>query len=206
MYAYIKGEIVDMTEDNVVLECNNIGYNIKVPFSVVQQLPGIGEEVRIYTYTCVREDAFILYGFLTRDDLWIFKKLITVNGIGPKGALGILSVMSADDLRFAIIAGDAKAISKTPGIGAKSAERIILDLKDKIDLEAVITQGVSVNPGQLLTSDTKSEAKNEAIEAMTALGYSPSEAVKAVKQLTITDDMDSGVILKEALKILVRGV
>lgn len=206
MYAYIKGEIVDMTEDNVVLECNNIGYNIKVPFSVVQQLPGIGEEVRIYTYTCVREDAFILYGFLTRDDLWIFKKLITVNGIGPKGALGILSVMSADDLRFAIIAGDAKAISKAPGIGAKSAERIILDLKDKIDLEAVITQGVSVNPGQLLTSDTKSEAKNEAIEAMTALGYSPSEAVKAVKQLTITDDMDSGVILKEALKILVRGV
>lgn len=202
MYAYIKGEIVDISEDNVVLECNNIGYNIKVPFSVVQRLPGIGEDVKIYTYTCVREDAFILYGFLSKDDLWIFKKLITVNGIGPKGALGILSAMSADDLRFAIIAGDAKAIAKAPGIGAKSAERIILDLKDKIDLEPMLTPQEPVSSsGQLLNSD----AKNEAIEAMTALGYSASEAVKAVKQLTITEDMDSGVILKEALKILVRG-
>lgn len=202
MYAYIKGEIVDITEDNVVLECNNIGYNIKVPFSVIQSLPGIGEDVKIYTYTCVREDAFILYGFLTKDDLWIFKKLITVNGIGPKGALGILSAMSADDLRFAIIAGDSKAIAKAPGIGAKSAERIILDLKDKIDLEPMMTKEPVISTEQLLNSD----AKNEAIEAMTALGYSASEAVKAVKQLTITDDMDSGMILKEALKILVRGV
>lgn len=202
MYAYIKGEIVDIAEDNVVLECNNIGYNIKVPFSVIQSLPGIGEDVKIYTYTCVREDAFILYGFLTKDDLWIFKKLITVNGIGPKGALGILSAMSADDLRFAIIAGDSKAIAKAPGIGAKSAERIILDLKDKIDLEPMMTKEPVVSTGQLLNSD----AKNEAIEAMTALGYSASEAVKAVKQLAITDDMDSGMILKEALKILVRGV
>lgn len=202
MYAYIKGEIVDIADDNVVLECNNIGYNIKVPFSVIQSLPGIGEDVKIYTYTCVREDAFILYGFLTKDDLWIFKKLITVNGIGPKGALGILSAMSADDLRFAIIAGDSKAIAKAPGIGAKSAERIILDLKDKIDLEPMMTKEPVVSTGQLLNSD----AKNEAIEAMTALGYSASEAVKAVKQLAITDDMDSGMILKEALKILVRGV
>ena len=144
----------------------------------------------------------MLYGFLSKDDLWIFKKLITVNGIGPKGALGILSAMNADDLRFAIIAGDAKAISKAPGIGAKSAERIILDLKDKIDLEPMITQQeTSVTSGQLLNSD----AKNEAIEAMTALGYSAAEAVKAVKQLTITEDMDSGIILKEALKILVRS-
>ena len=200
MYAYIKGEIVDISEDNVVLECHDIGYNIKVPFSVIQQLPGIGSQVRIYTYTCVREDAFILYGFLTKDDLWIFKKLITVNGIGPKGALGILSVMSADDLRFAIIAGDSKAISKAPGIGAKSAERIILDLTDKITLEpdridktdTIATSADSVN----------SDARNEAIEAMTALGYSPSEALKAVKQITVTDDMDAGAILKAALKVI----
>lgn len=200
MYAYIKGEIVDISEDNVVLECHDIGYNIKVPFSVIQQLPGIGSQVRIYTYTCVREDAFILYGFLTKDDLWIFKKLITVNGIGPKGALGILSVMSADDLRFAIIAGDSKAISKAPGIGAKSAERIILDLKDKITFEpdridqndTIVTSADSVN----------SDARNEAIEAMTALGYSPSESLKAVKQIKVTDDMDAGAILKAALKVI----
>ncbi len=200
MYAYIKGEIVDISEDNVVLECHDIGYNIKVPFSVIQQLPGIGSQVRIYTYTCVREDAFILYGFLTKDDLWIFKKLITVNGIGPKGALGILSVMSADDLRFAIIAGDSKAISKAPGIGAKSAERIILDLKDKITLEPDrINQNDTIATSANLVN---SDARNEAIEAMTALGYSPSEALKAVKQITVTDDMDAGAILKAALKVI----
>ena len=200
MYAYIKGEIVDISEDNVVLECHDIGYNIKVPFSVIQQLPGIGAEVRIYTYTCVREDAFILYGFLTKDDLWIFKKLITVNGIGPKGALGILSVMSADDLRFAIIAGDSKAISKAPGIGAKSAERIILDLKDKITFEP---DSIGQNDTAVTSvNSANSDVKNEAIEAMTALGYSPSEALKAVKQIAITDDMDAGAILKAALKVI----
>ncbi len=200
MYAYIKGEIVDISEDNVVLECHDIGYNIKVPFSVIQQLPGIGSQVRIYTYTCVREDAFILYGFLTKDDLWIFKKLITVNGIGPKGALGILSVISADDLRFAIIAGDSKAISKAPGIGAKSAERIILDLKDKITLEP---DRIDQNDTIATSADSvNSDARNEAIEAMTALGYSPSEALKAVKQITVTDDMDAGAILKAALKVI----
>lgn len=200
MYAYIKGEIVDISEDNVVLECHDIGYNIKVPFSVIQQLPGIGSQVRIYTYTCVREDAFILYGFLTKDDLWIFKKLITVNGIGPKGALGILSVMSADDLRFAIIAGDSKAISKAPGIGAKSAERIILDLKDKITFEP---DRIDQNDTIVISADSvNSDARNEAIEALTALGYSPSEALKAVKQITVTDDMDAGAILKAALKVI----
>ncbi len=200
MYAYIKGEIVDITEDNVVLECHDICYNIIVTFSVVQKLPGIGSQVRIYTYTCVREDAFILYGFLTRDDLWIFKKLITVNGIGPKGALGILSAMTADDLRFAIIAGDSKAIAKAPGIGAKSAERIILDLKDKITFEpdSLSENDMSVSP----SGSIDSTAKNEAIEAMSALGYSPAEALKAVKQIEITPDMDAGAILKAALKVI----
>ena len=167
---------------------------------MVQKLPGIGAQVRIYTYTCVREDAFILYGFLTRDDLWIFKKLITVNGIGPKGALGILSVMTADDLRFAIIAGDSKAIAKAPGIGAKSAERIILDLKDKITLEPDSLSETDMSVSSSGSID--STAKNEAIEAMSALGYSPAEALKAVKQIEITPDMDAGAILKAALKVI----
>lgn len=205
MYAYIKGVIIEILEDNVILECNNIGYNIHVPFSVAANLPGIGSEVKIYTYTCVREDAFILYGFLSKDDLWIFKKLITVNGIGPKGALGILSVMSADDLRFAIVAGDAKAISKAPGIGAKSAERIILDLKDKININFDKNSEVLVDMGRSLSGGNNNEARNEAIEAMVALGYSSSEAVKAVNQLTITEDMESNAILKQALKIISKG-
>lgn len=207
MYAYIKGIIADISEDNLVLECNQIGYNINVPFSVVQQLPGIGAEIKIYTYTCVREDAFILYGFLTKDDLWIFKKLITVNGIGPKGALGILSVMSADDLRFAIIAGDAKAISKAPGIGAKSAERIILDLKDKISQQFKESlDGNQTAVGNVLYGNTENEiinqAKNEAIEAMVALGYSSTDVIKALNRIELTQNMDSGAILKQVLRIV----
>ena len=199
MYAYIKGEIVDITEDNLVLECNQIGYNIRIPLSVAQRLPGTGATVKIYTYTSVREDAFQLFGFLSKDDLEIYKKLIAVNGIGPKGALSILSAMSADDLRFAILSGDAKAISKAPGIGNKSAERIILELRDKVHLinEDVSSEQIPESDGQ-----SNSEAKNEALEALVSLGYSPSEALKAVKQIAITDDMDAGAVLKQALKII----
>ena len=200
MYAYIKGEIADISEDNLVLECNNIGYNIRIPLSVAQRLPGIGAVVKIYTYTSVREDAFNLFGFLSKDDLEIYKKLIHVNGIGPKWALSILSAMSADDLRMAIVSGDAKAIAKAPGVGNKSAERIILELKDKIALRLSYEE----EQGFVQTADTSanSVAKNEAIEALVSLGYTPTEALKAIKQLEVTEDMDSGAILKQALKVI----
>lgn len=200
MYAYIKGEIADITEDNLVLECNNIGYNIRIPLSVAQQLPGIGATVKIYTYTSVREDAFNLFGFLSKDDLEIYKKLIAVNGIGPRGALNILSAMSADDLRFAILAGDSKAISKAPGVGNKSAERIILELKDKIAIN--VPEPEITDNNTVMGASNISSAKTEAIEAMTALGYSPAEALKAIRQLTIADDADSSTILKQALKVI----
>lgn len=200
MYAYIKGEIADISEDNLVLECNNIGYNIRIPLSVAQRLPGIGASVKIYTYTSVREDAFNLFGFLSKDDLEIYKKLIAVNGIGPKGALSILSAMSADDLRYAIVSGDAKTIAKAPGVGNKSAERIILELKDKIGLRFSAEEEVDF----ISAADTSenSTAVNEAVEAMIALGYTPTEALKAVKQLEVTQDMDSGAVLKQALKVI----
>lgn len=197
MYAYIKGEIVDITEDNLVLECNQIGYNIRIPLSVAQRLPGTGATVKIYTYTSVREDAFQLFGFLSRDDLEIYKKLIAVNGIGPKGALSILSAMSADDLRFAILSGDAKAISKAPGIGNKSAERIILELRDKVHYSG---ESVSSEPNTEAGLQPGSEVINEALEALVSLGYSPAEALKALKQIAVTEDMDSGAVLKQALK------
>jgi len=201
MYAYIKGEIVDITEDNLVLECNNIGYNIRIPLSVAQRLPGVGATVKIYTYTSVREDAFHLFGFLSRDDLEIYKKLIAVNGIGPKGALSILSVMSTDDLRCAIVSGDSKSISKAPGIGNKSAERIILELRDKVRLGfEASSAGTSAAGGAL----SNTAAKNEATEALISLGYLPAEALKAVNQIKITDDMDSGSILKQALRVIMR--
>lgn len=211
MYAYLKGTIEAIEDDNIVLEVNHIGYNVKVPFSVVASLPGIGSNIKIYTYTCVREDAFILYGFLTQDDLRIFKSLITVSGIGPKGALGILSIMDADALRFAILAGDAKAISKAPGIGAKSAERIIIDLKDKMSIiseEDALKGATSISKTGRKNNQENSfeqadiEARNDAIEALVALGYSASDALRAIKGLGDLSGMDSEAILKAALKII----
>ena len=199
MIAFVKGRIEDITEENVVVDTGNIGYNVKISTGTASLLPGVDAEVKLYTYTCVREDMFSLYGFLTRDDLEVFKKLITVNGIGPKGGLAILSVMSADDLRFAIISGDAAAISKAPGIGKKTAERVILDLKDKISLEDTLIHKEMNQPGAGL-SGIENHARNEAVEALTALGYSASDALHAVKGVQLTDDMDAETILKLALK------
>ena len=146
MYSYIKGELSEIVAENhIVVENGGIGYNIYIPGQVLSLLPGVGEEVKIYTYLCVREDAFILYGFLTRDDLNVFKLLIGVSGIGPKGALAILSVMSTDDLRFAVLSDDAKAIAKAPGVGNKTAQRLIIELKDKLSLEDAFEQRLSLS-------------------------------------------------------------
>lgn len=203
MIAYVKGIIAEITEDNVVLDIGGIGYNIKISSATAQRLPGIGEEVKIHTYTLVREDAFLLYGFLTRDDLEIFKKCITVNGIGPKGALAILSVMDADSLRFAIMSGDAKAIAKAPGIGSKTAERLILDLKDKISPEdTLFARDAAAYQGALTGGGAEGGAIKEAIEALVALGYGHAESAKAVKNIPDGDTMDAGALLKLALKNL----
>jgi Holliday junction DNA helicase RuvA len=198
MIAFVKGSIEDIAEDNVILDTGGIGYNIKISGQTAAALPGIGKEVKLYTYTCVREDAFLLYGFLSRDELEIFKKLITVNGIGPKGGLSILSVMSADDLRFAIMSGDAKAISKAPGIGAKTAGRVILDLKDKISLDdTLIKREMNDYAGNVPAGNS---AGNEAVEALIALGYQPGDALRAVKKVNPTQEADAETILKLALK------
>ena len=119
MIAFVKGKIEDLSEENVVVDVGGVGINVKISAGTFNLLPGMGGEVKLYTYTSVREDAFNLFGFLTRDELELFKKLITVNGIGPKGGLSILSVMSADELRFAIVSGDGAAIAKAPGVGKK---------------------------------------------------------------------------------------
>ena len=199
MIAFVKGRIDDISEENVVLDVGGIGYNIKISTGTAASLPGIGEEIKLYTYTCVREDMFSLFGFLTRDELEIFKKLITVNGIGPKGGLAILSAMSADDLSFAIISGDAASISKAPGIGKKTAERVILDLKDKISIEDTLVQK-EIHQYSDSNGRGDQHAKNEAVEALTALGYSATDALHAVKAVQIEDDMDVETVLKLALK------
>lgn len=200
MIAFVRGEIEHISEDNVIIDVGGIGYNVKISAQTADRLPGTGREVKLYTYTCVREDAFWLYGFLSREELEIFKKLITVNGIGPKGGLAILSVMTADDLRFAIMSGDAKAISRAPGIGLKTAGRVILDLKDKISLEDAFIRKETDGYGEVPTADDNTP-RSEAVEALVALGYSASDALRAVKQVDI-QETDVEIILKQALKYI----
>ncbi len=199
MIAFIKGTIEDISEENVVVDVGNIGVNIKISARTSSLLPGTGASVKLFTYTQVREDTFSLYGFLSRDDLEIFKKLITVNGIGPKGGLAILSVMSADDLRFAVISGDGAAIARAPGVGKKTAERVILDLKDKISLEDTLIHKEMQTPGED-NIPVNDKARNEAVEALVALGYSSAEALRAVKSVQAGEDMDAEALLKLALK------
>ena len=135
MYSYIRGELAEINPDHIVIDVGGIGYMVYISGHTFEYLPSIGQQIKVHTYLHIREDAMILYGFLTKDDLDMFIKLIGVSGIGPKGGLAVLSVLSADDLRFAILAGDAKAIAKAPGVGAKTAQRVILELKDKMSLE-----------------------------------------------------------------------
>lgn len=198
MYAYIKGILAEVNTDSIVIENQGIGYQLYVSLQALEELPAIGMEVKVYTYLHVREDAMVFFGFPDREDLKMFQMLLTVSGVGPKGALGILSALSGDDLRFAILSGDSKAISKAPGIGAKTAQRVILELKDKVSLEdAFETKTAHIAGGNVTVNGT---VKNEAIQALVALGYSSSEAMKAVSQVEISQEHKVEDVLKLALK------
>ncbi|MDO5519660.1 MAG: Holliday junction branch migration protein RuvA [bacterium] len=205
MIAFIKGELEYISEECIIVEAGGIGYQIRIPSSLLEELPNVGDTVRIHTYLYVREDAMNLYGFSSRDDLNVFKLLITVNGIGPKAALGILSTLSTDELRFAVLSDDAKAISKAPGIGPKTASKLILELKDKLKLEDAFESKLAKAPVQteltkaLGIKDPKA-VRSEAVQALVALGYSNTEALKAVREVLITETTDVEDVLKQSLK------
>ena len=204
MIAYVNGILENLEEGNAVIDVNGIGYNVNISGSTMDRMPVIGEMVKLYTYTNVKEDAFTLFGFLSRDELNLFKLLITVNGIGPKGGLAILSVMTPDDLRFAILAGDSKSLSKAPGIGKKTAERITLELRDKLKLsEDELLGGTSAGASDIGPMDGDSSARDEAVAALVALGYNSSDAMKAVRKVLASDKAaaeDTEILLKLALK------
>lgn len=200
MTAYLKGTLEEINSDYIVVDVNNIGYQVKVSLRVIEGLPCVGSNIKIHTYTYVREDVIALYGFLTKDDLQMFLLLLGVNGVGPKGALGILSMFSAQELRLAIISQDAKTIAKAPGIGAKTAQRMLIDLKDKVSVEETFEKMGEVTISTAATKTENAGARSDAIEALTALGYSVSESMKAVNAVEITEDMSSDMILKLALK------
>lgn len=199
MIAHINGILDDIYEDRVVIDVNGVGYNIYVSSNTLSALPPMGENVKLYTHTVVREDAFILFGFLNKDELFLFKKIITVSGIGPKGGLAFFNILSADDLRFAILSGDAKLLSSAPGIGKKTAEKLILELKDKLEWNKdFIAKEININNN---ATPSLTGIKNEAVSALVALGYGSREAHEAVSKVDIADD-DVEAVLKEALKQL----
>ncbi len=200
MYAYLKGTVVDIEEDNCVIDVNDIGYNVQISGQTVSKLPCIGEKVKLHTYTNVKEDTLQLFGFLTKADLQMFKKCITVNGIGPKGALALLSVMDADELRYAIISQDVKAISKAPGIGKRTAERLVLELKDKLSIDDAMMNREIAAYQSSSTTPLDNPQKQEAIEALVSLGYGQTESLKAVNAVEGAENMDAGALLKAALK------
>lgn len=201
MIRFIRGTLAFVGENEVIIENNGVGFGISVPLSVLEGLPGQGEEVMLYTYMNVREDAMQLFGFLTQEDLNMYKLLITVNGIGPKAGLGIMGVMSTYDIRYAIMSGDAKSIAKAPGIGPKTASKVILELKDKMDWEELLPESkeaVSVPHGA--ESGQTAAIVQDAIEALVVLGYPKMEAARAVRAVSLTEEMTVEELLKRSLK------
>ena len=199
MYSYIKGELAEINTDHIVIDVNGIGYMIYISSQALDYLPAIGETIKVHTYLYMREDAMILYGFLTKDELEIFKVLIAVSGICPKGGLAILATLSADDLRVAVLSGDSKAIAKAPGVGSKTAQRVIIDLKDKLSLEDAFEKKLE-HENEKINIASNSQVKNDAVMALNALGYSSSESLKAVSKVEITEEIDVEDVLKAALK------
>ena len=200
MFAYIRGTVAALESDSVILDHQGIGYRIYVPSAVLAEL-SVGEERKLHTYFAVREDAMQLYGFLTADDLELFRLLIGVSGIGPKGALGILGVMSGDELRFAVLSEDAAGLSKAPGIGKKTAQKVIIELKDKLDLmDAFEKKAAHTAAG---AAAQENSAQSDAIMALTALGYSSTEAMRAVRTVAAEEESeDAEALIRAALKLL----
>lgn len=196
MIAYINGVLEGLMKDQIVVEAYGVGYLIKVPQTVIQKLPNLHEKVKIFTHQYVREDEISLFGFMTMEELNVFELLITISGIGPKAALSILSYLTVDEFKIAVMSQDAKALTKAQGIGLKGAQRILIELKDKITLSFEEEAGIDVNTA----SGTDTDKVNDAIMAMVSLGYSNTEAFRAVNAVKDGDSLSVDALIKEALK------
>ncbi len=197
MYSYISGTLEEVREDYIVVDNSGIGYQIFVPLRIMEDLPAIGSQVKIYTYLHVREDAFMLFGFSSRDEIAMFTLLLGVSGIGPKGALAILSSYSANDIRFAVVSEDDRLLARAPGIGKKTAQRLIIELKDKVSLEDAVD---AVDMPAAPVYDVNSTVKKETMEALVALGYSSSDAAKVLSGIAISEEDEVEDVLRQALK------
>lgn len=200
MISFVRGTAADITESSVILEAGNVGYEIFMTGNALSQIY-IGEELKIHTHFHVREDVMQLYGFLSRDDLQVFRLLLSVNGVGPKGAMGILAGITADELRFAVLSDDVKTLSKAPGIGKKTAQKMILELKDKFKLEDAFEAKLAHQQEQTMPGEqVGADVRQEAVEALVALGYSATDALRAVRKVENVDAGDVETVLRAALK------
>lgn len=201
MYAYIKGSLALKSNDYVVVEANGVGYKISTSLSTIDRIGAVDEIVKLYTYLHVREDNMSLYGFGTQEELGMFELLISVSGVGPKVALSIISSIAPSKFGLAVITDDTKTLTRAQGVGNKMAQRIILELKDKIKKE----QLVAVNGGkeELKQGDGDNSKVSEAVSALMVLGYTPLEASRAVAAV-YSEDMELETVIKGALKGLAR--
>lgn len=198
MISYIKGSVNLIDEGYIILECSGIGYKISMPASSLYKIVQ-GSEVCVYTYMSVKDDGISLFGFITAAEREMFELLLTVSGIGPKGALGILSSISADELKMAIAAEDSKLIAGAKGIGNKTAQKIVLELKGKIEKDQGFSAG-HLNFG--LSGALKAGPLSDAADVLEALGFSRTSAVRAVNSVSGAEDMSSEEIISEALKVI----
>lgn len=197
MYEYIKGKYIDMYKDYIVIENNNIGYRVYTSGSTMAKLPSIGENIMLYTEQIVRQDFIGIYGFLTKDELNMFKLLLTINGVGAKASLSLLSISNVSTLKYAIKTGDEKTIVRAPGIGKKTAQRIILELKDKIDIDILESEDE-----EIINKVTDNKKVLEATAALVTLGYSEKEANKVIESCDKNNSLEQ--IIKESLKYLMK--
>ena len=199
MYAFIEGEVCEKLNGSLVLLASGVGWQLNCSNNTLQAAPPVGEKMRCYTYLSVREDAMELFGFASREEKEMFLQLTSVSGIGPKTALGVLGAMPLRDLNLAILLGDVNALSRAPGIGKKTAQRIALELKDKIS-QADVSAATAPSQGAAMPS-LSSDAVTEAIEALIALGYSSTEARNAISQ--IKDQTDKP---EELIRLALRAM
>lgn len=200
MYAYIKGTLTEINKESIVVDNNGIGYEIYVSGLLISHLPVIGSEVTIYTYLHITENDQTLFGFYSKAEKEMFLLLISVNSVGPKSALSVLSILEVEDLKFAIISEDKNTIKKANGIGDKAAQRIIIDLKDKVSIEEALSEKASKAASE--EDQAAQMAKSDAVLALNALGYSNTEILKAVSKIENINELDTQQIIKAALSLM----
>ena len=203
MIVFVRGKVYAIGQNSVTIDTGAIGYEVFMTGRDLSRL-SYGEEIFVHTWFQVREDAMQLFGFLQKDDLDVFTLLLAVNGVGPKAALGILGGITADELRFAVLADDIKTLSKAPGVGKKTAQKLVLELKDRLKLEDAFEHKAARAEETATGAGVSAEIRSEAAEALTALGYSPAEAAKVLQKVQQENPnlSDKESILKQALKYL----